>query len=57
VAEGAATSVYLASSPDASGMTGVYFEGGLATTPLVTALDGAEQERLWAELEGLTTTA
>jgi NAD(P)-dependent dehydrogenase (short-subunit alcohol dehydrogenase family) len=53
VAEGARTSVYAASSPDADGLTGVYLEGGRVTTPLAAALDREAQARLWRVLEGL----
>ena len=39
VAYGAVTSVYLASSPEAAGLSGVYLEDGEVTTPLAAALD------------------
>ena len=54
VQDGAVTSVYLASSPAAAGLTGVYLEGGEVVTPLAAALDVPAQERLWAALEHLT---
>jgi NAD(P)-dependent dehydrogenase (short-subunit alcohol dehydrogenase family) len=53
IAEGAATSVHLASAPEAEGLSGVYFEDGRETRPLEAALDGAAQRRLWAEVERL----
>ena len=51
IAEGAATGVYLASSPEAEGLTGVYFEDGNETQPLEAALDGGAARRIWAEVE------
>ena len=54
VEDGAVTSVYLASAPEAAGVSGVYFEGGAAVTPLAAALDVAAQERLWAAVEATT---
>ena len=54
VQDGAVTSVYLASSPDAAGVSGVYFEDGAAVTPLAATLDVAAQERLWTAIEALT---
>ncbi len=54
VQDGAVTSVYLASSPDAAGVSGVYFEDGAAVTPLAATLDVAAQERLWTAVEALT---
>jgi NAD(P)-dependent dehydrogenase (short-subunit alcohol dehydrogenase family) len=51
VADGAVTSVYLASSPGAAGLSGVYLEGGEVTTPLAAALDVPAQERLWAAVD------
>ena len=53
VESGAVTSVYLASAPDAEGVSGVYYEDGAAVTPLAAALDVDAQERLWAILERL----
>ena len=53
VADGAVTSVYLASAPEAAGVSGAYFEDGAAITPLAAALDVAAQERLWAALEAV----
>jgi NAD(P)-dependent dehydrogenase (short-subunit alcohol dehydrogenase family) len=54
VEDGAVTSVYLASAPDAVGVSGAYFEDGASVTPLESALDVAAQERLWAALEAVT---
>lgn len=54
VEDGAVTSVYLASAPEALGLSGVYFEDGAAVTPLAAALDIPAQERLWAAVEALT---
>ena len=51
VEDGAVTSVYLASAPEAAGVSGAYFEDGAAVTPLAAALDVAAQERLWAAVE------
>lgn len=53
VADGAVTSVYLASSPSAAGLSGAYLEDGELTAPLATALDTGAQERLWAAVEAL----
>jgi NAD(P)-dependent dehydrogenase (short-subunit alcohol dehydrogenase family) len=53
VEDGAVTSVYLASSPEAAGLSGVYLEDGEVTTPLAAALDVAAQERLWAAVEAV----
>jgi len=53
IADGAATSVYLASSPEADGLSGVYFEDGRETRPLEAALDRDAQRRIWAEVERL----
>ena len=52
--DGAVTSVYLASSPEAAGICGAYFEAGADVTPLAAALDVAAQERLWTLVEDLT---
>ena len=54
VEDGAVTSVYLASAPEAAAVSGLYFEAGAAVTPLAAALDVAAQERLWTLVEGLT---
>ncbi len=54
VEDGAVTSVYLATSPEAAALSGVYLEDGEKTTPLAAALDAAAQERLWAAVEDIT---
>ena len=54
VEDGVVTSVYLASAPDAAGVSGVYYEDGAAVTPLAAALDVSAQDRLWAAVEALT---
>jgi NAD(P)-dependent dehydrogenase (short-subunit alcohol dehydrogenase family) len=53
VEDGAVTSVYLATSPDAAGLSGVYLEDGEPVTPLAAALDVGAQERLWSAVEAL----
>ena len=53
VEDGAVTSVYLASAPDATGVSGAYFEDGAAVTPQEAALDVAAQERLVAAVEAV----
>ncbi len=53
VESGAVTSVYLASAPDAEGVSGVYFEGGAPVVPLAAACDVPSQERLWGLVESL----
>lgn len=53
IKDGAVTSVYLASAPEAAGVSGAYFEDGAAITPLEAALDLAAQERLWAAVEAV----
>ncbi|MFC4638354.1 SDR family oxidoreductase [Deinococcus hohokamensis] len=47
-AQGARTSVYLATSPDVRGVTGQYFEQCRPKRPHALALDTAAQDRLWA---------
>jgi len=54
IVHGATTSVHLASSPDAEGPTGVYFEDGRETRPLEAVLDRGAQRRIWAEVERLS---
>lgn len=48
VADGARTSVYLATSPEVAKMTGKYFVDCKATTPAAQALDQQLAQRLWA---------
>ena len=47
--QGAATSVYLASSPDVAGKTGGYYEKCAPATPSHAARDDAAALRLWQE--------
>lgn len=53
-AQGAETSIYLASSPDVDGITGQYFSNCKAELPARPALDDAAAERLWDVSEKLT---
>jgi len=53
VVAGAATSVQLAASPEAAGVSGVYYEDGRQTVPLEASLERVSQARLWGILEGL----
>ena len=58
--QGAATSVYLASSPDVQGVTGRYFAGRKPKTSSKASYDEAAATRLWevsAALVGMTTSA
>ena len=54
VGDGAVTSVYLATSPAAARLSGVYLEDGEVTRPLAAALDVAAQELLWGAVEAAT---
>ena len=54
VAEGAATSVYLASSPEVAGVSGRYFVDSRAVNSAPQSYDRAAAERLWAVSEELT---
>jgi NAD(P)-dependent dehydrogenase (short-subunit alcohol dehydrogenase family) len=51
--QGAATLVYLASSPDVATVTGQYFVKCHPTAPSAAARDDAAAKRLWAESEKL----
>lgn len=54
--KGAETSVYLASAPDVSRITGAYFANSRPTAPLRTALDPGIAQQLWlvsAEMVGI----
>jgi NAD(P)-dependent dehydrogenase (short-subunit alcohol dehydrogenase family) len=51
--KGAATIVYLASSPDVASTSGLYFYRESPQTPSAEALDDAAAARLWAESERL----
>lgn len=57
-AQGAETSIYLASSPEVEGVSGKYFDKRKPVNPSPIALDHAAQERLWQVseqmLEGLS---
>ncbi|WP_445670226.1 SDR family oxidoreductase [Paenibacillus sp. PL2-23] len=52
--EGAATAIYLASSPDAARMTGLYLIDGSPARVAGTASDEGEAARLWAWSEAQT---
>jgi len=54
VAEGAATSIYLASSPEVAGVSGRYFSDCRAVKSAPQSYDRAAAERLWAISEELT---
>jgi hypothetical protein len=57
-ARGAATSIYLASSPQVEGVTGRYFANCRARTSSRSSYDTEAAARLWqvsADLVGLTT--
>ena len=54
VVKGAATSVYLCSSPEVEGVTGKYFVKSKVATPSRQAQDEAAQQQLWAVSERLT---
>jgi hypothetical protein len=54
-AAGARTSIYLASSPEVDGVSGLYYMGRRPVRPAREALDPAVAERLWAVSEALTT--
>ncbi len=51
--KGAETSIYLASSPDVEGVTGLYFVKKKAVTPSEAAQETAVAERLWQVSETL----
>jgi NAD(P)-dependent dehydrogenase (short-subunit alcohol dehydrogenase family) len=50
---GAKTMIHLASSPDAAGVTGKYFDKGKAVNSSAASLDQAVQEKLWTHSEEL----
>lgn len=54
--EGAATSVYLASSPEAEKYNGLYFDKSKPKTPSKEAQDEEVAEKLWKLSESLTNT-
>jgi len=53
-AEGAKTTIYLASSPEVEGVTGKYFSNCKAVTPSKEAQDDSVAKRLWELSEKLT---
>ena len=55
--EGAKTPVYLASSPDAEGVTGKYFDHGQEKQSSAESNDRALAQNLWTESERLTGLA
>lgn len=57
LAEGAATSVYLATSPEVEGVTGRYFDKCRAVASSPASHDRALQQRLWSVSEYLTGLA
>jgi retinol dehydrogenase 14 len=59
-AQGAATPVYLASSPEVEGITGGYYAGRKPKASTKASYDTTAAARLWqvsADLAGLTATA
>jgi len=52
--KGAATTIYLASAPELSGITGKYFRKCAEATPTKEAQDDDAARRLWEETERLT---
>jgi NAD(P)-dependent dehydrogenase (short-subunit alcohol dehydrogenase family) len=52
-AEGARTSIYLATAPEVEGVTGKYFDKSREKPASAGARDRAAQKRLWAVTEGL----
>ena len=56
-AQGARTSLYLATSPEGGDVSGKYFVDAKQAKPSATALDDAIAERLWAETERLVARA
>ncbi|MBV9621406.1 MAG: SDR family NAD(P)-dependent oxidoreductase [Gammaproteobacteria bacterium] len=55
--EGARASVYLASSPQLTGVSGAYFEGGRPVTPSRAAREEGTAARLWSESERLSAAS
>ncbi len=53
-AQGAANSIYLATSPQVAGVSGAYYEGVRQVEPSLAAQDAAAGERLWQESARLT---
>ena len=57
VENGAKTSVYLASSPEVTGVTGKYFDKSHEKKSSASSYDEAAQKRLWEISEQLTGIA
>jgi len=57
VEKGAATSLWAATAPELSGVTGKYFARGAIAEPSATARDEAAQRRLWTLSENLVGLA
>jgi NAD(P)-dependent dehydrogenase (short-subunit alcohol dehydrogenase family) len=55
--QGARTSLYLATAPEAAGVSGRYFVNAKEKQPGAAALDDALAERLWTETERLVARA
>jgi NAD(P)-dependent dehydrogenase (short-subunit alcohol dehydrogenase family) len=53
-AQGAATSIYLATAPQVAGISGAYYERGQQVAPSEAAQNAADGERLWQESARLT---
>ncbi len=56
-AQGAATAIYLASSPEVEGVTGRYYVNRKPTTSSKASYDTTAAARLWQASAGLTATA
>lgn len=54
VEQGAANSIYLASSPDVAGQTGLYYHDNTARAPSAVAQDTALAKELWSRSEAWT---
>jgi NAD(P)-dependent dehydrogenase (short-subunit alcohol dehydrogenase family) len=57
LAQGAATSVFLALSPEVAGVTGGYFKDSKPYDPAPQAKDGTDSERLWEVTEQIIDAA
>jgi hypothetical protein len=53
-AQGAAGSIYLATSPQVASISGAYYERGQSVAPSAAAQNAADGERLWQESARLT---
>ena len=56
VASGARTSVYLATAPEVSRVTGSYFDNCTAVAPAAQALDSQLAQRLWSWSEAAVSS-